>query len=63
MKTPSGHLALKADEYGTAVEDKGSMSLTISANPQREDDPLLVEEDLIQSQPRGRMLRVIPMHS
>eukprot|EP00959_Pyramimonas_sp_CCMP1952_P334259 7000296-Pyramimonas_sp.AAC.1 len=44
MKTPSGHLALKADEYGTATKDKGSMSFTITANPQREDDPLLVKE-------------------
>eukprot|EP00959_Pyramimonas_sp_CCMP1952_P088740 1856790-Pyramimonas_sp.AAC.1 len=33
MKTPSGHLAFKADEYGTATEDKGSMSFTITANP------------------------------
>eukprot|EP00959_Pyramimonas_sp_CCMP1952_P101572 2125083-Pyramimonas_sp.AAC.1 len=44
MKTPSGHLALKVDEYGAATEDKGSMSFTISASPQCEDDPLLVKE-------------------
>eukprot|EP00959_Pyramimonas_sp_CCMP1952_P083852 1753586-Pyramimonas_sp.AAC.1 len=44
MKTPPGHLALKVDEYGAATEDKGSMPLTIPANPQCEDDPLLVEE-------------------
>eukprot|EP00959_Pyramimonas_sp_CCMP1952_P070129 1463993-Pyramimonas_sp.AAC.1 len=25
MKTPSGHLALKADGYGAATEDEGSM--------------------------------------
>eukprot|EP00959_Pyramimonas_sp_CCMP1952_P153802 3217717-Pyramimonas_sp.AAC.1 len=42
MKAPSGHLALKVDEYGTATEDKGSMSATITANPQCEDDSLLV---------------------
>eukprot|EP00959_Pyramimonas_sp_CCMP1952_P077831 1626927-Pyramimonas_sp.AAC.1 len=44
MKTPAGHLALKVDEYGTATEDKGSMSFTTTANPQREDAPLLVKE-------------------
>eukprot|EP00959_Pyramimonas_sp_CCMP1952_P461050 9480943-Pyramimonas_sp.AAC.1 len=36
MKTPSGHLALKADENGAATEDQGSMSFIIAANPQRE---------------------------
>eukprot|EP00959_Pyramimonas_sp_CCMP1952_P283201 5919849-Pyramimonas_sp.AAC.1 len=41
MKTLSGHLALKAEEYGTPTEDKASMSFTITANPQCEDDPLL----------------------
>eukprot|EP00959_Pyramimonas_sp_CCMP1952_P002758 56942-Pyramimonas_sp.AAC.1 len=25
MKTPAGHLALQADEHGTATEDEGSM--------------------------------------
>eukprot|EP00959_Pyramimonas_sp_CCMP1952_P056435 1178419-Pyramimonas_sp.AAC.1 len=44
MKTPSGHLALKVDEYGAASEDEGSMSFTITANSQYEDDPLLVIE-------------------
>eukprot|EP00959_Pyramimonas_sp_CCMP1952_P304135 6365417-Pyramimonas_sp.AAC.1 len=44
MKTPSGHLALKVDEYGAATEDKGSMPFTITADPQCEDDPLLVKE-------------------
>eukprot|EP00959_Pyramimonas_sp_CCMP1952_P365712 7658927-Pyramimonas_sp.AAC.1 len=44
MKTPSGHLALKVDGCGAAAEDKGSMSFTITANPQCEDDPLLVKE-------------------
>eukprot|EP00959_Pyramimonas_sp_CCMP1952_P036990 774134-Pyramimonas_sp.AAC.1 len=44
VKTPSGHLALKVDEYGTATEDEESMSLTITASPQCEDDPLLVKE-------------------
>eukprot|EP00959_Pyramimonas_sp_CCMP1952_P201588 4215697-Pyramimonas_sp.AAC.1 len=43
--TPSGHLALKAAEYGTAAEDKkGSTSCIITANPQCEDDALLVKE-------------------
>eukprot|EP00959_Pyramimonas_sp_CCMP1952_P377786 7913352-Pyramimonas_sp.AAC.1 len=37
----SGHVALKVDEYGVATEDKGSMSFTITASPQCEDDPLL----------------------
>eukprot|EP00959_Pyramimonas_sp_CCMP1952_P227029 4746737-Pyramimonas_sp.AAC.1 len=46
MRTPSGHLALKVDEYGTATEDKGSMSFTIAANPQCEDDPLQEASDL-----------------
>eukprot|EP00959_Pyramimonas_sp_CCMP1952_P098602 2061191-Pyramimonas_sp.AAC.1 len=40
MKTPSGHLALKADECEMATEDQGPMSLTIAANPQREEAPL-----------------------
>eukprot|EP00959_Pyramimonas_sp_CCMP1952_P128638 2690267-Pyramimonas_sp.AAC.1 len=44
MKTPSGHLALKADEYETATEGQGSMSFTITANPQCEEAPLLVKE-------------------
>eukprot|EP00959_Pyramimonas_sp_CCMP1952_P240614 5028638-Pyramimonas_sp.AAC.1 len=44
MKTPSGHLALKVDDYGAATEDKGLMSFTITAKPQCEDDPLLVKE-------------------
>eukprot|EP00959_Pyramimonas_sp_CCMP1952_P109346 2287229-Pyramimonas_sp.AAC.1 len=44
MKTPPGHLALKVDEYGAAAEDKEAVSFTITANPQREDDPLLVKE-------------------
>eukprot|EP00959_Pyramimonas_sp_CCMP1952_P437035 9150614-Pyramimonas_sp.AAC.1 len=44
MKTLPGHLALKADEYETATEDQGSMSFTITANPQREEAPLLVKE-------------------
>eukprot|EP00959_Pyramimonas_sp_CCMP1952_P022549 474150-Pyramimonas_sp.AAC.1 len=44
MKTPSGHLALKVDEYGTATEGKGSVSFNITANPQCEDAPLLVKE-------------------
>eukprot|EP00959_Pyramimonas_sp_CCMP1952_P441834 9249587-Pyramimonas_sp.AAC.1 len=44
MKTPSGHLALKVDEYGTATEDEWSVSFTITANPPCEDDPLLVKE-------------------
>eukprot|EP00959_Pyramimonas_sp_CCMP1952_P054202 1133857-Pyramimonas_sp.AAC.1 len=44
MKTPSGHLVLKADECGAAAEDKGSMSFTSAANPQCEDDPLLAKE-------------------
>eukprot|EP00959_Pyramimonas_sp_CCMP1952_P102828 2150514-Pyramimonas_sp.AAC.1 len=44
MKTPSGHLALKVDEYGSSSEDEGSMSFTITANPHSEDDPLLVME-------------------
>eukprot|EP00959_Pyramimonas_sp_CCMP1952_P050924 1063823-Pyramimonas_sp.AAC.1 len=41
MKTPSGHLALKVDEYGAATEDKGPLSFTITANPHCEDDPFL----------------------
>eukprot|EP00959_Pyramimonas_sp_CCMP1952_P376239 7880764-Pyramimonas_sp.AAC.1 len=41
MKTPSGHLTLNV---GAASEDKGSMSFTITADPQCEDDPLLVKE-------------------
>eukprot|EP00959_Pyramimonas_sp_CCMP1952_P379133 7941622-Pyramimonas_sp.AAC.1 len=41
MTTPSGHLALKVDEYGAAAEDKRSMSFTITANPHCEDAPLL----------------------
>eukprot|EP00959_Pyramimonas_sp_CCMP1952_P157028 3283852-Pyramimonas_sp.AAC.1 len=44
MKTPSGHLALKADEYEMATEDQGSMSFTIAANPQCEEASLLVKE-------------------
>eukprot|EP00959_Pyramimonas_sp_CCMP1952_P452931 9467406-Pyramimonas_sp.AAC.1 len=44
MKTPSGHLELKVDEYGAATEDKKSMLFTITANPQYEGDPLLVKE-------------------
>eukprot|EP00959_Pyramimonas_sp_CCMP1952_P109530 2290966-Pyramimonas_sp.AAC.1 len=44
MKTLSGHLALKVDEYGAAAEDTRSMSFTIAANPECEGDPLLVEE-------------------
>eukprot|EP00959_Pyramimonas_sp_CCMP1952_P235890 4929813-Pyramimonas_sp.AAC.1 len=44
MKTPSGHLALKADECEMATEDQGSMSFTITANPQCEEAPLLVKE-------------------
>eukprot|EP00959_Pyramimonas_sp_CCMP1952_P010959 229529-Pyramimonas_sp.AAC.1 len=44
MKTPSGHLALKADEYEMSTEDQGPMSFTITANPQREQAPLLVKE-------------------
>eukprot|EP00959_Pyramimonas_sp_CCMP1952_P411414 8621158-Pyramimonas_sp.AAC.1 len=41
MITPFGHLALKVDECGAANEDNISMSLTITANPQRGDAPLL----------------------
>eukprot|EP00959_Pyramimonas_sp_CCMP1952_P198096 4143587-Pyramimonas_sp.AAC.1 len=41
MKTPFGHPALKVDECGAATEDNNSMSFTIAANPQREDDPPL----------------------
>eukprot|EP00959_Pyramimonas_sp_CCMP1952_P059652 1245947-Pyramimonas_sp.AAC.1 len=41
MKTPSGHLALKAGECELATEDQGPMSFTIAANPQREEAPLL----------------------
>eukprot|EP00959_Pyramimonas_sp_CCMP1952_P436487 9140026-Pyramimonas_sp.AAC.1 len=44
MKTSSGHVALKVDEYGATTEDTGSMSFTIADNPQCEDDPLLVKE-------------------
>eukprot|EP00959_Pyramimonas_sp_CCMP1952_P265445 5550396-Pyramimonas_sp.AAC.1 len=44
MKTLSGHLALQVDEYGTATEDRGSMSFNITTNPQCEDDPLFVKE-------------------
>eukprot|EP00959_Pyramimonas_sp_CCMP1952_P337615 7070049-Pyramimonas_sp.AAC.1 len=44
MKTPSGHLALKADEYEMATGDDGSMSFTITANPQCEEAPLFVKE-------------------
>eukprot|EP00959_Pyramimonas_sp_CCMP1952_P168298 3516944-Pyramimonas_sp.AAC.1 len=44
MKTPSGHLAPKADEYEMATEDQGSMWFTITANPQCEEAPLLVDE-------------------
>eukprot|EP00959_Pyramimonas_sp_CCMP1952_P212174 4439904-Pyramimonas_sp.AAC.1 len=44
MKTPSGHLALKADEYEMATEDQGSMSFMITDNPQCEYAPLLVKE-------------------
>eukprot|EP00959_Pyramimonas_sp_CCMP1952_P144666 3027726-Pyramimonas_sp.AAC.1 len=44
MKTPSGHLALKVDEYGAATEDKRSVSFTIMANSHCEDAPLLVKE-------------------
>eukprot|EP00959_Pyramimonas_sp_CCMP1952_P335252 7019844-Pyramimonas_sp.AAC.2 len=44
MKTPSGHLALKADECETATENQGSMSFTITANNQCEEAPLLVKE-------------------
>eukprot|EP00959_Pyramimonas_sp_CCMP1952_P381816 8000923-Pyramimonas_sp.AAC.1 len=44
MKTPAWHLALKADEYETATEDQGSMSFTITANPQCEEAPLLAKE-------------------
>eukprot|EP00959_Pyramimonas_sp_CCMP1952_P233515 4880599-Pyramimonas_sp.AAC.1 len=44
MKTPSGHLALQVDEYGSAAEDKRSMSFTSTANPHCEDAPLLVKE-------------------
>eukprot|EP00959_Pyramimonas_sp_CCMP1952_P426341 8929707-Pyramimonas_sp.AAC.1 len=43
MKTPSGHLALKADEYEMATEDQRSMSFTITTNPQCEEAPLLVK--------------------
>eukprot|EP00959_Pyramimonas_sp_CCMP1952_P409555 8582942-Pyramimonas_sp.AAC.1 len=41
MKTPSGHLALEVDEYGADTEDRGSMSFTITADPQCEDDPFV----------------------
>eukprot|EP00959_Pyramimonas_sp_CCMP1952_P035928 752297-Pyramimonas_sp.AAC.1 len=44
IKTPSAHLALQVDAYGTATEDKRSTSFTITANPQCENDPLLVKE-------------------
>eukprot|EP00959_Pyramimonas_sp_CCMP1952_P446334 9345132-Pyramimonas_sp.AAC.1 len=36
-KTPSGHLAIKVDEYGAAAEDNGSMAFTITANPHCEE--------------------------
>eukprot|EP00959_Pyramimonas_sp_CCMP1952_P431909 9045409-Pyramimonas_sp.AAC.1 len=44
MKTPSGHLAIKVDEYGVAAEDNGSMAFTATANPHCEGAPLLVKE-------------------
>eukprot|EP00959_Pyramimonas_sp_CCMP1952_P206664 4321753-Pyramimonas_sp.AAC.1 len=44
MKTPSGHLALKADEYEMATEDQGSMSFTSTAIHQCEGARLLVKE-------------------
>eukprot|EP00959_Pyramimonas_sp_CCMP1952_P346110 7249168-Pyramimonas_sp.AAC.1 len=44
MDTPSGHLALKVDEYGAAAEDRRSMSFTSAARPHCEDTPLLVKE-------------------
>eukprot|EP00959_Pyramimonas_sp_CCMP1952_P099769 2086181-Pyramimonas_sp.AAC.1 len=44
MKTPSGHLAIKVDEYGVATEDNGSTAFTATANPHCEDTPPLVKE-------------------
>eukprot|EP00959_Pyramimonas_sp_CCMP1952_P370806 7765947-Pyramimonas_sp.AAC.1 len=41
MKTPSGHLAIKVDEYGAATEEKGSMAVALAANPHCEDAPSL----------------------
>eukprot|EP00959_Pyramimonas_sp_CCMP1952_P312332 6537377-Pyramimonas_sp.AAC.1 len=44
MRTPPGHLTLKADEYETVTEDQGSMFFTITANPPRGEAPFLVKE-------------------
>eukprot|EP00959_Pyramimonas_sp_CCMP1952_P337269 7062766-Pyramimonas_sp.AAC.1 len=41
MRTPSGHLAIKADECEMATGDQGSMSFTITANLLCEEAPLL----------------------
>eukprot|EP00959_Pyramimonas_sp_CCMP1952_P166910 3488317-Pyramimonas_sp.AAC.1 len=44
MKTPSGHLAIKVDEYGVATEASGSTAFTVTSNPQCEGMPMLVKE-------------------
>eukprot|EP00959_Pyramimonas_sp_CCMP1952_P152318 3186712-Pyramimonas_sp.AAC.1 len=62
MKTPSGHLALKVDEFGTATEDKRSMSVIIAADPRCEDAPLLVEEAADAEPVAGNLLSVVRGH-
>eukprot|EP00959_Pyramimonas_sp_CCMP1952_P274099 5729584-Pyramimonas_sp.AAC.1 len=44
LKTPSGHLAIKVDDYGVAIGDHGSTAFTVTANLQCEYMPLLVME-------------------
>eukprot|EP00959_Pyramimonas_sp_CCMP1952_P152978 3200214-Pyramimonas_sp.AAC.1 len=62
MKTPPGHLALEADEYEMATEDQGSMSFTITANPPREEAPLLFK-DVSDPEPIAGALAVNDPHA
>eukprot|EP00959_Pyramimonas_sp_CCMP1952_P047720 996183-Pyramimonas_sp.AAC.1 len=63
MTTPSGHLALKANECETAAGDQGPMSLTITAIPQCEEAPLLVKEASDPEPMQGHLMCATPMHS
>eukprot|EP00959_Pyramimonas_sp_CCMP1952_P282005 5894172-Pyramimonas_sp.AAC.1 len=44
MTTPPGRPAFMVDEYGVATEASGSTALTLTANPQCEEMPMLVKE-------------------
>eukprot|EP00959_Pyramimonas_sp_CCMP1952_P113584 2374272-Pyramimonas_sp.AAC.1 len=44
IKAPSGHLAIKVNEYGVATEADVSTAFTIAKNPQCEETRMLIKE-------------------